>query len=107
MRDLTDRALDAATAAGASYADVRVERLERQVVSVKNGRPDGLLEREDHGVGVRVLVDGAWGFASSSTLDPRENGGGPPGTRRHTPREPPGTRGAGRPGRADPFDRQL
>jgi TldD protein len=72
MRDLTDRALDAATAAGASYADVRVERFEGQVVSVKNGRPDGLLERESQGFGVRVVVDGAWGFASSSRLEPRE-----------------------------------
>jgi len=72
MRDLTERALDAATAAGASYADVRVEGLDRQVVSVKNGRPDGLLEREEQGIGVRVLVNGAWGFASSSTINPRE-----------------------------------
>ncbi|MGE3272111.1 MAG: TldD/PmbA family protein [Chloroflexota bacterium] len=72
MRELTDRALDAATAAGASYADVRIERFERQVVSVKNGRPDGLLEDESFGFGVRVLVDGAWGFASSSRLEPRE-----------------------------------
>ena len=55
MRDLTDRALGTATAAGASYADVRIEQLERQVVSVKNGRPDGLLEAESQGVGVRVL----------------------------------------------------
>src|SRR3954447_3070098 len=72
MRDLTDRALDAATAAGASYADVRIERLERQVVSVKNGRPDGLLENESVGFGIRVVVDGAWGFASSSRVEPRE-----------------------------------
>src|SRR3954468_2953473 len=72
MRDLTDRALDAASAAGATYADVRIERLERQVVSVKNGRPDGLLEDESVGFGVRVIVDGAWGFASSSRLEPRE-----------------------------------
>jgi TldD protein len=72
MRDLTDRALDAATAAGASYADVRVERLERQVISVKNGRPDGLVEDESVGFGIRVVVDGAWGFASSSRVEPRE-----------------------------------
>jgi len=72
MRDLTDRALDAATAAGASYADVRIERLERQVISVKNGRPDGLVEDESVGFGIRVVVDGAWGFASSSRLEPRE-----------------------------------
>jgi TldD protein len=72
MRDLTDRALDAATAAGATYADIRIERLERQVVSVKNGRPDGLLEDESIGFGIRVVVDGAWGFASSSRVEPRE-----------------------------------
>ena len=72
MRDLTDRALDAATAAGASYADIRIERLERQIVSVKNGRPDGLVEDESVGFGIRVLVNGAWGFASSSRVEPRE-----------------------------------
>jgi TldD protein len=72
MRDLTDRALDAASAAGATYADVRIERLQRQVVSVKNGRPDGLLEDESQGFGIRVVVDGAWGFASSSRLELRE-----------------------------------
>jgi TldD protein len=72
MRDLTERALDAASAAGASYADVRIERLERQVVSVKNGHPDGLLEDESVGFGVRVIVEGAWGFASSARPEPRE-----------------------------------
>lgn len=72
MRDLTDRALDTATAAGASYADIRLELLERQVVSVKNGRPDGLIEDASQGFGVRVVADGAWGFASSSRLDGRE-----------------------------------
>ena len=69
MKDFTDRALDGATAAGASYADVRVEQSERQMVSVKNGRPNGIGDSETRGFGVRVLVDGAWGFASSSRLE--------------------------------------
>src|SRR3712207_6392092 len=72
MKDLTDRALDGATAAGASYADVRIERSEHQVVAVKNGRPDAIGEGESVGFGVRVLVDGAWGFASSSRVEGRE-----------------------------------
>ena len=72
MRDLTDRALDAAVAAGATYADIRIERMERQVVSAKNGRPDGLLEDESVGFGIRVVAGGAWGFASSSRVDGRE-----------------------------------
>ena len=72
MKDLTDRALDAAAAAGASYADVRVEQLDRQVIVVKNGRPEGLSEDESVGFGVRVIADGAWGFASSSRVEPAE-----------------------------------
>ena len=72
MKDLTDRALDAATAAGATYADVRIERLERQVVTVKNGRPDGVVDDESVGFGIRVVADGAWGFASSARVEPRE-----------------------------------
>src|SRR3712207_3412948 len=72
MKDLTDRALDTATAAGASYADVRIVQTERQVVAVKNGRPDGIVEDESVGFGIRVIVDGAWGFASSSRVEPRE-----------------------------------
>jgi TldD protein len=72
MKDLTDRALDAATAAGATYADVRIEHLERQVVSVKNGRPDGVSDDESAGFGVRVVADGAWGFASSARVEGRE-----------------------------------
>jgi len=69
MRDFTDRALNVAALAGATYADIRVEQLERQVVSAKNGRPDGLVEDEGHGFGVRVVIGDAWGFASSSRLD--------------------------------------
>jgi TldD protein len=72
VKDLTDRALDAATAAGAGYADVRIERIERQVVVVKNGQPEAIADGESLGFGVRVLVDGAWGFASSARVEPGE-----------------------------------
>ncbi len=36
---------------------------------VKSGRVDGLSLGETEGFGVRVLVDGAWGFASSGRMD--------------------------------------
>jgi TldD protein len=68
LKEYTDRALNSAQLAGASYADVRVVRREVQVVTVKNGRVEGLSTSESHGFGVRVVADGAWGFASSSRL---------------------------------------
>jgi len=72
MRDLTDRALDTANAMGATYADVRVVRRLDESISIKTGRVEGVASGESEGFGVRVLVDGAWGFASSHILTTAE-----------------------------------
>ena len=72
MKDLARRVLDGIEAAGAGYGDVRVGRTRFQDISVKNGRVDGLSEDFSEGFGVRVLVDGAWGFACSSVLSGEE-----------------------------------
>jgi TldD protein len=72
MRDLTDRALDTATALGASYADVRTVRRLDESISIKTGRVEGVASNESEGFGVRVLVDGAWGFAASHILTAAE-----------------------------------
>ena len=72
MRDLTDRALDTAAAQGAAYADVRVVRRLEESISIKTGRVEGVASGESEGFGVRVLVDGAWGFASSHVLTAAE-----------------------------------
>ncbi|HET9681436.1 MAG TPA: DNA gyrase modulator, partial [Candidatus Limnocylindrales bacterium] len=69
MRDLTDRALDTATSLGAGYADVRIVRRRDESIAIKSGKLEGVLSGESEGFGVRVLVDGAWGFASSHRLD--------------------------------------
>ncbi len=66
MKVLALRAVDAARSAGATYADVRLSRIVTQNVSVA-GRPSPwmLRDQESYGFGVRALVDGYWGFASS------------------------------------------
>jgi TldD protein len=69
MKALADAAVDAALGAGASYADARTVSLRRQFVITKNGQVDDLSDGESEGVGVRVLVDGAWGFAGEGRLD--------------------------------------
>ena len=68
MRDLTDRALDTAARLGAAYADTRIVTRQEESIAVKSGRVEGVASGESEGFGVRVLVDGAWGFASSHRL---------------------------------------
>jgi TldD protein len=72
MRELTDRALDLAQVKGASYADIRIVRGETQEICVKNGVVQELSNNSDQGFGVRIVADGAWGFASSHLLAPAE-----------------------------------
>jgi TldD protein len=69
VKALAQAAVDAAVGAGASYADARTVALRRQYVITKNGQVDDLSDAESEGVGVRVLVDGAWGFAGEGRLD--------------------------------------
>ncbi len=68
--DLTERALDTASALGASYADARIVRREDESIAIKSGRVEGVASGESEGIGIRVLVDGAWGFAASHRLEP-------------------------------------
>ncbi|HEY2888852.1 MAG TPA: DNA gyrase modulator, partial [Candidatus Limnocylindrales bacterium] len=72
MRDLTDRALSTAAVRGAAYADVRIVQQVDESIAVKSGRVEGVAAGESEGFGIRVLVDGAWGFASSNRLEPAE-----------------------------------
>jgi TldD protein len=68
VRDLCAAAVDAATGAGAEYADARVVLKRNQLVATKNGRVERLSDSESQGIGVRVLVKGAWGFACDRRL---------------------------------------
>ena len=66
--DLAMEALGAARDAGASYADVRIGRYRRQFLSARERQVQAVSDNESYGVGVRVLVQGSWGFAASSDL---------------------------------------
>lgn len=65
MKELCLRALDTADKLGVSYADVRVLLTRREDIVVKNERVASLEQSEDIGAGVRVIVNGAWGFAAT------------------------------------------
>ncbi|MFB3920426.1 MAG: TldD/PmbA family protein [Terriglobia bacterium] len=68
MKDFAKRALDTAVALGASYADVRVMDIRQRYLGTKNGKPSQVRDSESFGIGVRVIADGAWGFASTDDL---------------------------------------
>jgi TldD protein len=68
VRDLCRNAVDAAVGAGASYADARGVFRRSQSVATKNGNVEGVSDVESEGIGVRVLVGGAWGFAGDRRL---------------------------------------
>jgi TldD protein len=72
VNDLIDRALDAAQRAGASYADIRIVERNAETLTVKNGALEAANSDRSEGFGVRVLVDGAWGFSASALLEPEE-----------------------------------
>jgi TldD protein len=68
LEDLAGHAIDAALAAGAGYTDARVVQRRAQLVATKNGEVDSVSDSETEGIGVRVLVEGAWGFAADPRL---------------------------------------
>src|SRR5438874_11138823 len=72
MQELIDRALDTAERSGASYADIRLVERESESLTVKNGALEAAEAQRTAGLGVRILLDGAWGFASSGLLEADE-----------------------------------
>jgi TldD protein len=69
VENLETLAVEEALRAGAGYADIRVVDRKTQAIRVKNDNVEALTENETTGFGVRALVDGAWGFSSSSRLE--------------------------------------
>jgi TldD protein len=67
-KELADAALNAATKAGASYCDVRIGRYLNQFITTRDTRVENIVNTESTGVGVRVIANGAYGFAATSAL---------------------------------------
>jgi TldD protein len=68
-RRLAEAALTRAQDFHVSHADFRFERIRSQDVRVRDGRLRGASDSENIGFAVRVILDGAWGFASGVVLD--------------------------------------
>ena len=67
-KQLADIALNAAKAKGATYTDVRIGRYLNQFVATRENRVQNVANTESFGVGIRVIANGSWGFASSNNV---------------------------------------
>jgi TldD protein len=68
VKALMADALAAAKAGGASYADVRISRQRQNFVFTREQQIQNVVDTDSMGCGVRVLVDGTWGFAATRFL---------------------------------------
>jgi TldD protein len=66
--ELLMEALNAAKSAGASYADVRIGRYRRQGIATRERQITAVADGESYGIGIRTIVNGAWGFAATSNM---------------------------------------
>jgi TldD protein len=68
MQDIASWALNAASRRGADHVAVRIADDRSRALSTKNGKLGSASDSESFGIGIRVLADGAWGFAASDDL---------------------------------------
>jgi TldD protein len=68
MNDLANWALNAASLRGATYADARTVNQRSRALTTKNGKVGSASDSESLGYSVRVIADGAWGFAAAEDL---------------------------------------
>jgi TldD protein len=65
---LADMALNTARSAGATYADARIGRYLNQYVFTREDKVQNVVNTESFGVGIRVIANGTWGFASTNDV---------------------------------------
>ncbi|MFI5256492.1 MAG: TldD/PmbA family protein [Gemmatimonadales bacterium] len=68
VRELLTEALDAAKLGGAEFADARIGRYRNNFVVTREQQIINVVDTDTLGVGVRVLVNGTWGFGASRDL---------------------------------------
>jgi TldD protein len=72
---LRDAALSAARSLGCAHAELRVERILSQRVALRDGQLEGAVDDTEVGMGLRVVVDGAVGFAATVAMAPEDAAG--------------------------------
>jgi TldD protein len=67
-KQLADVALNTARSLGATYTDFRLGRYLNQFISTREDKVQGIENSESFGTGIRVIVNGTWGFAATNDV---------------------------------------
>lgn len=65
---MADVALNTAKSLGATYADARIGRYLNQYVFTREDKVQNVVNTESFGIGIRVIANGTWGFASTNSV---------------------------------------
>ncbi|WP_405413974.1 TldD/PmbA family protein [Maribacter sp. Asnod1-A12] len=65
---MADVALNTAKSLGATYADTRIGRYLNQYVFTREDKVQNVVNTESFGIGIRVIANGTWGFASTNSV---------------------------------------
>src|SRR5258708_35656532 len=68
MKQIAEQALNTVNLRGAQYADTRIVDHRVRDLTTRNGKVGNAGSGESLGIGIRVLVDDSWGFASTDDL---------------------------------------
>lgn len=67
---MSDVALNTAKSLGATYADARIGRYLNQYIFTREDKVQNVVNTESFGIGIRVITNGTWGFASTTDVSP-------------------------------------
>ncbi|HEA30197.1 MAG TPA: TldD/PmbA family protein [Leeuwenhoekiella sp.] len=67
-KKMADVALNTAKSLGATYADARIGRYLNQYVFTREDKVQNVVNTESFGIGIRVIANGTWGFASTNSV---------------------------------------
>lgn len=67
-KKMADVALNTAKSLGSTYADARIGRYLNQYVFTREDKVQNVVNTESFGIGIRVIANGTWGFASTNSV---------------------------------------
>ncbi|HEX9744617.1 MAG TPA: TldD/PmbA family protein [bacterium] len=70
--DVIKTAIERLSALGVDYADARWVETKHEAINVRNKKVESVSRNTDSGVGIRVIADGAWGFAGCASMEEKD-----------------------------------